>query len=425
MPGQQNQGSAPRYKIAYGSVPKDGGTFTFYRNLRPALLKHDIELICVSVGQHQASLVEPAYRDDGCILLAADCSDVREQARAFVQWCEEQHVDIVMAINSIAILSALPHLPTRIRVVARCANAFDEGYRVTLSGRDRLARIVALTPRLRDDLVNDYSVPPASITLIPNGIDPGPYNALAHGTHMDAGRTAGEPPARTLELGFLGRLEHTQKGVLYLPDILRKLDSEGVSFRLRIAGKGKHEQQLRKRLEPWTSTGKVEFTGSLAASEVPAFLASLDVFLFTSHFEGCPNTLLEAMMAGAATVAFQIEGILDFIVDHNRTGLVAPAGDCETFAAHVAELAGNADMRLALGQAAALEARQRFTPDVAANQYAAVFDEVMAKPPPAVTPRAWSQFSIDPVYDPGWKALVPGTIKHIARRLRTRLTHQV
>jgi len=51
--------------VALGSVPKDGGTFTFYRNLRPALFGHGIDMSCVTMGWQEAQLWEDGYADDG------------------------------------------------------------------------------------------------------------------------------------------------------------------------------------------------------------------------------------------------------------------------------------------------------------------------------------------------------------------------
>ena len=77
------------------------------------------------VGRDQSDLVQTEFVDDGCVLLAADTRNPKRQARAFVEWCEAESVDIVMGINSEGILSSLPHLPEAIRVVARCANGFE------------------------------------------------------------------------------------------------------------------------------------------------------------------------------------------------------------------------------------------------------------------------------------------------------------
>ncbi len=381
-------------KIAIGSVPKDGGTFTFYRNLRPALREYGIEVRCVTVGWQEARLQEDGYADDGCVLLASDTKDVKKQAKAFVEWCESERVDIVMGLNSRAILSALPYLLQHIRVVSRCANGFDHGYRITLSGRERLAAIVAVAPRLKKDLVERYAAPPDIVHLIPNGLDPLPFE-----------RTAATPRGEAvyLRLGFLGRLEHNQKGVFHLIRIVRELNTRNVPFRLRIAGKGRHRSFLERAMEREISAGQVKFLGAISPNEVPRFLAETDIFLFTSHFEGCPNTLLEAMMAGCVPVAWLIEGITDFIITQNEDGFICPTGDYHCVVRYIEILNENRELLRDMGRAAARAARTRFTSEVAAARYAQLFREVMAAPPPSWTPRSWSAFRVDPNFDNGWR----------------------
>ena len=380
-------------KVAFGSVPKDGGTFTFYRNQRPALLGHGIDLRCVTVGRREAGLLEPAYLDEGCVLLASGARSVKRQARAFVEWCAEERIDIVMGINSVAILSALPHLPERVRVMARCANGFDHGYRITLAGRERLAGIVALTPRLRDTLIAEYGAPAERITLIPNGIDPAPFAAAAS-------RPRGQE--EQIELGFLGRLEHGQKGVLHLPGIVRALASEGVPFRLRIAGKGRHEADLRAALAGEIAAGRVEMLGALGPESIPGFLAATDALLFTSHFEGCPNALLEAMMAGVVPISSRIEGTTDFLIAEGETGFLCAPDDHACFARHAAGLERDRARLARMSAAVAAAARAQLTNATASAAYAALFQQVMADPPPAASPRPWRQFRVDPNFAVSW-----------------------
>ena len=124
---------------------------------------------CVTVGHQEAVLWEDAFADDGCVLLAADERKVKKQAQVFTKWCEDEGVNIVMGVNSVAILSALPYLPENIRMMSRCANAFDHGYRITVSCYERLSRIIALAPRQIDDLVDHYGADRDRIELIPNG----------------------------------------------------------------------------------------------------------------------------------------------------------------------------------------------------------------------------------------------------------------
>lgn len=390
--------------MAFGSIPKDGGTFTFYRNLRPALLTSDIDLRCVSVGKAEADLWNDAFADEGCVLIAPGETHVKKQAMAFSAWCEANGVDLVMGINSLPILSALPHLPEKIRVMARCANGFDHGYKITLSGAERLTAIIATTPRLKTDLVEQYGAEARLIHLIPNGIAPAPFQAASETPRGVAG------PVR---LGFLGRLEHQQKGVFFLPDILRHLEQTGVDFTFRIAGRGIHRKMLERQLTPYIADERVTLMGALPPSGVADFLSSVDVFVFTSQFEGCPNALLEATMAGCVPVVFQIAGITDFIVQDGVTGWVCTMADCEGFASRIAEISKQRDRLRNMAAAAAADARVRFSQTRVAADYTQLIAAVMQAPPPSWTPLPWSAFRPDLAFGShkAWQVRFPTTLK--------------
>ncbi len=393
--------------VAFGSVPKDGGTFTFYRNLRPALLEYGIDMRCVAVGKAQAKLWEEAYADEGCVLLASGTRNVKRQAMAFAEWCEREKVDIVMGINSEAILSSLSHLPERIRVVSRCANAFDHGYRITLSCAERLVRIVASAPRLERDLINDYGADAAKLRLIPNGIAPEPFE-------LAAASPRGQEPF--LRLGFLGRLEHNQKGVFHLPKIVRELNRLDVAFRLRIAGKGRHRSVIEREMRAEVERGQVEFIGAIPPQDVPLFLAETDVFVFTSHFEGCPNVLLEAIMAGCVPVSWLIEGITDFIIEDGKTGFISPLGNCEIFAQRITIVANDRERLQAMSMAAARAGRERFSHRRSAAAYAELIQEVMSEPPPPWRPKPWSEFRTDPNFKHTWTEWLPSGFRSWIRQ---------
>ncbi|MEM9422813.1 MAG: glycosyltransferase family 4 protein, partial [Pseudomonadota bacterium] len=396
-------------RLAFGSVPKDGGTFTFYRNMRPALLQHGIDMRCVAVGPSQAAIWEDSFADDGCLLLAPKTDSLKAQAQAFAAWCDSEQIDIVFGVNSPAILSSLPHLPQKIRAMARCANGFDEGYRLTMMCHERLAKIVALVPRLRDDLIADYGAEIDSIVLIPNG---------ASADRFDAAAAKERGVSERLELGFLGRLEHTQKGVLHLPPVLERLDKAGIEYRLSIAGKGKHDAELRASFTQHIVDGSVRFVGTLTPNEIPSFLSEIDCFLFPSHFEGCPNALLEAMMAGTAPVAWRLPGITDFLLDDGRTGILAPKGDVDGFSEAIIALATNRVRLRRICSDGAKAARASYSTETCRDRYVALLNEVVSKAPPSWTPRSWSEFKIDPLFRPRPLArLIPARQRRILRSL--------
>lgn len=388
--------------IVFGSVPKDGGTFTFYRNIRPALQKHGITMYCVAVGKEQAELWEESYTDSNTILLAKDTHNVKKQARAFVSWCGAMNIDMVMGINSEAILSAIPHLPKHIRVISRCANAFDHGYRITMSGRERLQAIFAITPRLQDDLIEKYGANPAIMHLIPNGVDP---KSFEKASQNERGQED------ILQLGFLGRLEHSQKGVMHLPKLVENLSLQEIPFHLTIAGKGVHRKKLEKALEPWINAGQISFLGALNREQVPDFLAKTDIYIFPSHFEGCPNALLEAMMAGCVSMAWTIKGITDYVLKERATGFLHAIGDCEHMAKNIKTLNENRSILRKMSNLAAKDARLRFTPELAAAAYAEVFNEVMNQPILDIKPLSWSQFKPDINFKQKGDAWLPRGLK--------------
>ncbi len=400
-------------KVAFGSVPKDGGTFTFYRNMRPALLEKGIDLRCVSLGVDQHSLTESAYIDEGCVLLAPKTTNVKKQAQTFADWCSKEAVDIVLGINSEAILSSLHHLPEAVRCMARCANSFDHGYRITLSGIERLALIIAQTPRQLKDLSEHYNAPTDKIVVIPNGIDPAQFRKRSARIRDD--------PSAPLCLTFAGRLEHRQKGVLFLPEILQNLKQSKIPFSLKIAGKGAHEAQLKSELNVFVTNGSVEFLGSLPPKKLNKLLSKTEIYLFTSQFEGCPNALIEAMMAGCVPISWKLDGITDFIIQDQKNGYLSEKGNNSTFANHISSFYRAPDQLELFSKSAHTTAVERFNSTIAAEAYANAFKSVMNAPPPTWKPKSWNSFQVDPNFPRSWKSHLPYKLRTFLKRNRNKL----
>jgi len=83
----------------------------------------------------------------------------------------------------------------------------------------------------------------------------------------------------------------------------------------------------------------------------------MDVFVLPSLNEGMGRVLLEAGAAGTPAVATAVGGVPD-IIEHGRTGMLAPPRDPEAIAAAVGALRRDPERRRALGRAA----RERVTP---------------------------------------------------------------
>lgn len=145
-------------------------------------------------------------------------------------------------------------------------------------------------------------------------------------------------PNETLELVFVGRFDNTEKRVLDLQPILTALERENVPFRLRLAGAGPAETDLRDALESFGD--KVQFLGSLDAETLRKNLfAPKNIILILSHSETGPLVAWEAMVGGAVVVTSQFVGIgLEGGLCDGRTCLTFPIGDSERAAQAIGQL---------------------------------------------------------------------------------------
>ena len=74
-----------------------------------------------------------------------------------------------------------------------------------------------------------------------------------------------------------------------------------------------------------------------------------DVFLLTSHWEGLPRVLLEAMVLGIPIVATNVDGIGE-VVRTDENGYLTSPGDTTEMARRVLQLLGNEELRVRMGR---------------------------------------------------------------------------
>ncbi len=70
----------------------------------------------------------------------------------------------------------------------------------------------------------------------------------------------------------------------------------------------------------------VEFIGQIAPEEMPAQYERADIFINASNIDNMPTSHIEAFACGLPVVTSDAGGI-PYIVEHERTGLMAPKGD--------------------------------------------------------------------------------------------------
>jgi glycosyltransferase involved in cell wall biosynthesis len=112
-------------------------------------------------------------------------------------------------------------------------------------------------------------------------------------------------------------------------------------------------------------------------ADAPALLAGCDLLLAPAVNEGHGRTLIEAMMAGVPVVAAKSGGHSE-IVQHERTGLLAPADDSEALANAALSLLAAPGRAKIMSQAARAWAVGKFSPAAHADAVADVYRRCLA-----------------------------------------------
>lgn len=215
-------------------------------------------------------------------------------------------------------------------------------------------------------------VPREVIRVIPNGIDP---PDLPDASVRAALRAALDVPPGAPAVGIIGALR-PQKGhdlFLHTAALLARRHPEA---RFLVAGDGPDAHALRELARSLGLDGRVRFLGHVP--RIADVLASLDVVVSCSTYEGVPFALLEAMGYGRAVVAPDIPGMREILED-GVSGLVRPrrAGD---MAGAVSDLVASPRRAAALGVAARQAVLHRFSAEAMVRATERVYDEVLGRP---------------------------------------------
>ena len=127
-----------------------------------------------------------------------------------------------------------------------------------------------------------------------------------------------------------------------------------LDWRLLVAGDGPAGAAVRAAFRPLGD--RVAFLGLVAETDLAELYAAADLFLWPAVDEAYGMAFLEAAAMGVPAVAGRHGGVAEVVAD-GRTGLLVAPDDDAAFAAAVARLLADADLRLRLGAAACRIAR--------------------------------------------------------------------
>lgn len=183
-----------------------------------------------------------------------------------------------------------------------------------------------------------HGVPPERVHAIPNGIALGAY-ARSEAHPWEARESAILMAAR-----FGAQKDHLTL-IRALPLLAQR---HGLHPPLRLAGGGseRHRAQAQQLVQQLGLGQQVEFLGH--CSDLPQRLQQHRVAALSTHFEGLPLVLAEALAAGCAVVGSDVPGVREVLQPTHApaTGALACAQDPSDWADRLAEaLTGQADWK--------------------------------------------------------------------------------
>jgi glycosyltransferase involved in cell wall biosynthesis len=176
-------------------------------------------------------------------------------------------------------------------------------------------------------------------------------------------------------IGTVGNFRD-KKGIEYLLDACQTLETE---FTLLFVGEfvAKEGEYWLQELAHSGLEDKIVITGKISREEALAYLPYIDIFAIPSLNDGCPNALLEAMLAEKAVVGTKVDAIAEIIADGVNGFLVNPYSSKE-LAASIRELINRPLLRQAFGKSAKQTILQECNPAVEQANWAKIYQRVLA-----------------------------------------------
>jgi glycosyltransferase involved in cell wall biosynthesis len=362
---------------------QQGGAERQALNTTTALVRQgcDVRLIYY----HPRSEREPEYEPGDGLAERVVCLPKRRRPLRFVfrlaRYLREGRFDVVHSFKSVPTIYAyaagrLARTPV---ILGGCQEEYSDRGVIRQAHRlikHRIAGWIANAECVRDSLVRELGLDPARCHVVPNGVDPVTYRSSL--TPAAARERLGlEPGVSTVTI--VAGLRPIKNHVMFL-DVAALMGERWPAVRFLVAGGGELRGDLESRTVHQRLGERVHFLGPRA--DVPDILAATDVAVLTSHSEGLPNALLEAMAAGIPVVTTDYAGSRDLLTD-GVEGFIVPRGDTATMACRIGALIEDRSLRGRMGANGAALVARRFTMDRMGAGFMRVYaDSLQALPRP-------------------------------------------
>jgi glycosyltransferase involved in cell wall biosynthesis len=183
------------------------------------------------------------------------------------------------------------------------------------------------------------------------------------------------PAINPLQLIMVARFTKKQKDhhtLLQAIKIIKEQIKEDI--KVVLVGTGPDWEQTKQTAKDLNILDNVDFVGDRL--DVPNLLAQSQVFVLSTHYEGFPISVLEAMRAGLPVIATKVNGISEQVVD-GLTGLLVPHLDVYSLVSAIVTLIDQPELRQTMGAEGAKKLAQQFTLDCMSSRIDNLYQSAM------------------------------------------------
>ncbi len=233
----------------------------------------------------------------------------------------------------------------------------------------RTDRIIELTPGGVEEYLEEGIGQREQYAVIFSGIDVNPFkDAIAHREVMrqELGLNNDD-----ILVGGVGRLEPV-KGFTYFVEAAQRIAQAEPKVKFILVGQGREEKLLRRLAAPLGE--RFLFAG--LRTDVPRYMAAMDILVVPSVNEGMGRVVLEAGAAGVPVVATRVGGLPD-IVDEEETGVLVPPRNAAALAEAVLALTNAPERRHMMGATAQAKVVPYYSLESMVQQIEALYEELL------------------------------------------------
>jgi glycosyltransferase involved in cell wall biosynthesis len=352
------------------TLAETGGAQTYVATLLPAL----VERFDVTVAAHGDGPLVSAARAAGAgyvplRYLRRALNPVAELRAILELWrlCRRLRPSIVHLNSSKgivvgAIAARLANVPVRVATVHGWPFKTETGVRRTVYTvatrlvRPLLTSVVCVAESERRAGIAAGTVRPAQAVVIPNGVS--------------LPDVASDPSGR--DVISVTRLRAPKDAATLVRAAARIRDE---LERVLVVGDGPERPQIEELARSLGVDDRIELLGD--RDDVPELLARSSIFVLATLSEAMPMAVLEAMAAGLPTVASDVGGIPELIVDC-ESGLRVPPGDDAALAEALRRLLEDDELRARMGRAARERARNHFNLERTREEHLQLYESLLA-----------------------------------------------